>query len=427
MAPADRSSPAILSAALFERGEKVLAAHRRADRPPFAGQWLLPMTVVAPQETAEEAVRRHAREQFGVTTGGEVFVDTVYIEDAERAARYVTNIFRATLGDGPMRFRADGDYDDARWLAAPDLERLWMPPALREPLIRIISEPRDATAAEEAQEAANAPAEATPLAERPQPPPLPPEELAPPADNRAGWDAISAAYQRERYGDRDVGRLKWSWGVYEDELCLLDDVRGRRAIVIGCGGGQDVVALERMGARAVGVDISREQIAYAKMYALRHGAENASFVQCDATDLSRFDDESFDVAVSIHVLGYIQDVARVLAETARVLRQGGVFAFAVPHPFDWVASDHEPVFRIEHSYWDTTLDWEWSFEDGTRARFRDNPRTVSTWFDMLTTAGFAVERIVEPRQDAVEDDVGDEFRARAALLPYVLIMKARKR
>jgi SAM-dependent methyltransferase/ADP-ribose pyrophosphatase YjhB (NUDIX family) len=422
MSATEHNSPAIIAAALFERDDQVLAAHRRPDRPPFAGQWLLPMTVVAPHETAEEAVRRHAREQFGVTTGAEVFVDTVYMEDPDRAARYVTNIFRATLTGGPMRFRADGDYDDARWLAAPDLEQLWMPPALREPLVRIISEPHDeATVA--AQQAANAAAEATPLAEREEPQP----DDAPAPDNVAGWEAISAAYQRERYGDRDVGRLKWSWGVYEDDLRLLDDVRGLRALVIGCGGGQDAVALERMGARTVGVDVSGEQIAYAKKYALRHGAANASFLRCDATDLSRFDDESFDLAVSIHALGYVEDATRALSEAARVLSPGGVFAFAVPHPFDSVASDDGPVLRIERSYWATHLDWEWSFADGTHARFRDYARTVSSWFDMLIAAGFAVERIVEPRQDAADDDVSDEFRARAALLPYVLIIKARKR
>jgi ADP-ribose pyrophosphatase YjhB (NUDIX family) len=135
------ANPTILSAALFERDERVLAAHRKTGCPPFAGQWLLPMTPVRPVETAEDAVKRYTREQFGVEVARETFVDTVYMEDPDDRTQYVTNIFRAELSGGPMRFRADGDYDDARWLASADLAQLWMPPALRDPLVRIMTDP----------------------------------------------------------------------------------------------------------------------------------------------------------------------------------------------------------------------------------------------------------------------------------------------
>ncbi len=414
--------PDLTSAALFERDGRVLVAHRR--RPPFASQWVLPMTMVAADEAAEDALRRHARDQFGIGLGDETFVETVYLVDPDDQTQYVANIFRTPMIDGPMRFDANGDYDDARWLAPADLEQLWMPPDLRVPLVQILTAPH----ALHETDWSGASAEGVPLAERGSAvgaQPAAPAEPAP--DNRAGWDAIAAAYQEERYGDRDAGRLKWSRGVHEDELRLLDDVRGKRALVLGCGGGQDVVALSKMGAVAIGIDVSAKQIAYAQKYADRHGAVNASFVEGTMEDLSRFNDGSFDVAVSIHALGYVEHAERAFGEAARVLKAGGVLAIAVPHPFNGTRAD-DPPYGIARSYWTGAVDWEWVFEGGASARLRDFPRTLSQWFSLLTAAGFAVERLLEPYQGDVTGDDAKGFDLRLAkLMPYVLIMKARKR
>ena len=61
------TSPQILSAALFERDDRVLTAHRKPGNRPFAGQWLLPLTPVRPSETAEDAVReKELRELLAV-------------------------------------------------------------------------------------------------------------------------------------------------------------------------------------------------------------------------------------------------------------------------------------------------------------------------------------------------------------------------
>lgn len=413
------TNPTILSAALFERDERVLTAHRKAGCPPFAGQWLLPMTPVRPTETAEDAVKRYTREQFGVQVAREAFVDTVYVEDPDDRKQYVANIFRADLGGGPMRFRADGDYDDARWLAASELDQLWMPPALREALVRIMTDPEYAP---DADWTADVMPEAAPLAERAD---------EPPPDNRAVWNAIAKTYQDDFYGERAIGRLRWTRGIYEDDLHLLDNVRGKRAIVLGCGGGQDCVALSRLGAVAVGIDISSEQITYAKRYASKHSADNASFVEGAVEDLSRFDDASFDLALSIHVMRYVADIERAMSEAARVLRPGGVLAVSVPHPADQMFSDSAP-YRAERSYFSQRtpyIDWNWDEEKfGGSGRLRDWRRTVSEWFDLFGNAGFTVERLVEPYGgDMSAEDAEWYDMERVHLVPHVLIIKARKR
>lgn len=416
MAHSATEMPQLMSAALFERDDRLLAVHRKPERAPFPGKWLVPATVVGEHETAEDALRRHAREQFGVTLGVEQFVDTVYVEDVADGKRYVANIFRAPIAEGPLRFNAAGDYDDARWLAAAELRQVDVPEDLREPLVRILTEPEEAPVTDWESMPPEAAAAATPLAERE----APPAPAQPPPDNREAWNTIARAYQDERYGDRHPGRLRWSYGMYEDELRLLGDVRAKHAIVLGCGGGQDVVALDKMGAMPIGIDFSREQIAYAKRYAERHGAENASFVEGDITDLSRFDGNKFELAISIHVLDYVERIDRVLSETARVLKTGGILVISVPHPFD--VTD-----RYLQSYWDRVEDWTRTDLGETTARFRSYHRTISEWFGLLTQSGFAVERIVEPRQDAVDDERDEAFAERARRMPYVIIFVARKR
>lgn len=410
----------IMSAVLFEKKERALVAHRR--RPPFAGQWMLPSTLVRDDEAAEEALRRHANEEFGLALqpDGETFVETVYLDDG--GEHYVANIFRADLPAGPMRFNADGDYDDAKWLGAQELDLVTMPPDLRAPLMQILQAPDALHALDWNGLAADLNAQPMPLAERGAP--VVPLEPAP--DNRGGWDTIAKSYQEERYGDRDPGRLMWSWGLFEEDVRVLGDVHGQRALVLGCGGGQDVVGLAQMGAVAVGIDFSSQQIEYARKYLTHHPTDNASFVECDMTDLSRFDDESFDIVVSIHALDFVEDAPAAVSEAARVLKPGGVFAIAVTHPFNATRADGAP-YQMVRSYWERCLDWEWTFESGATARFRRYTRTTEEWFALLVGAGLEVETLLEPKPMRVSDERARWLDAKLArLAPYVLIWKARK-
>jgi len=407
-----------MSAALIKRDALVLAARRKAVAHPFGGQWLLPMTLVGDRETAEEAVRRVASEQFGVTVSREAFADTVYIEDPDDGSRYVANIFHTELADGAMRFNAAGDFDDARWLSAGELPDVWMPPPLRESVIRLLAEgPVD-----EMAEWSPPPEEATPLGERAAEAAPP----APPPDNSAAWESIAARWQEQRYGDRFGSKLMWTWRSSEDDLHLLDDVRGRRAIVLGCGGGQDAVALEKLGAIVVGIDQSAAQIEYARKYAARHNAVNASFAQCAIEDLSRFDDCSFCLAISIGVMEYVEHLDAALGEASRVLAPGGPLYLSVKHPFD-VIIDGGPPFFVRRPYWAPHRDLDPLVDDEAAPPMRSHMRTMSQWFDALDAAGFTIERLSEPREDALPAIADELDTAWLALLPYALIIKARKR
>jgi SAM-dependent methyltransferase/ADP-ribose pyrophosphatase YjhB (NUDIX family) len=390
--------PEILSMALFERGIGVLGAQRMGARPPFAGQWLLPAGLVASDDSAEEALERHAFHELNVQVAEPSFVETLYLEDAD-GRRYVANIFRIASQTGDLRFRSAGDYQDVRWLTSDELAQLPMPAALREWL--------------------RGGREKLPVAERV---PVVVGGIAP--DNRAAWNAISRAYQDEKqisveqltYGARCPG---------EDELRLLGDVAGLRAIVLGCGGGQDCIVLAKKGAQVIGVDLSDKQIEYGRRLAEREGVL-VTLVQGNVEELRGVEDETQDLALSIHALNYVERIDRAFAEAYRVLRRGSAFVMSLHHPFYGCLED-EPPYGVRQSYWQREIDWQWEFPTAS-ARLRSWYRAVGEWFALLTDAGFRVERLLEPPPTEEAYNVWDRGYSleKMKLIPANLIIKAVK-
>ncbi|MDX1650740.1 MAG: class I SAM-dependent methyltransferase, partial [Myxococcota bacterium] len=143
--------------------------------------------------------------------------------------------------------------------------------------------------------------------------------------NRAGWDGASEAYQRAH--GATLARTARAWGVWripERELGILGEVRGRDVLELGCGAAAWTRALADDGARAVGVDLSRRQLAHAQAGGLR-------LVQGDAERLP-FRDAAFDVVFCDHGATSFARPQRAVAEASRVLRSGGLLAFCMATP-----------------------------------------------------------------------------------------------
>lgn len=403
--------PVILSALLFLREARALVALRKVDRVPYGGRWLLPWGVMGDDETAEQSVRRHARDDLGVQVEEEEFVDTLYLDAA--GERFVVNVFRILRYEGTLRFRAGSDYADVRWLDASELESVDMPDELRGWLIAHLKgepPPVDLTLFEFPKAAA--------AAEAPPPPP----------DNAAAWDAIAGAYQA-RYQLPCDDIVYGVHGPYERDLRLLGDVRGKRALVLGCGGGQDVVALAKMGAEAAGIDSSRRQLDHADALAKEQRVE-ARFRLGTAEDLSDFESRSQDLVLSVQALNYVERLDRVFAEAYRVLRPGGRLVFSVHHPFDAAVGD-EPPYCVERGYWQSPVDWTWEFpEAGVSARFRSWYPPVSAWVALVQQAGFVLERLLEPPPadlpEAARWEEHGAAREKAEKVPETLIVVATK-
>ena len=240
----------------------------------------------------------------------------------------------------------------------------------------------------------------------------------------AGWNAIGERYQTERGWPSDD--LCWGHRVPpESELRVLGDLHGKRALVLGCGGGQDVIALARLGARdVVGVDFSPVQLAHAKTNVAEANVK-ASLHESSVASMPMLEDASFELIVSVHALSYVEELDACFAEARRVLRDGGLFAFSTQHPIDCATSD-APPFAFHKSYFDVVVDEPWRSLGGDGAPFRRYHRTIADWFQCLQNARFTIDALLEPRPSEHVVWPAPEYHAKLAIVPGTLIFRALK-
>jgi ubiquinone/menaquinone biosynthesis C-methylase UbiE len=109
---------------------------------------------------------------------------------------------------------------------------------------------------------------------------------------------------------------------------VLATVRGPVETVLdfGCGQGSWIAMLRETfpGAELVGIDISRRAIEMAQRRFPRE-----SFRSFDGGDVP-FDDESFDLVFSYHVLEHVLDIERTASEMVRVARRGRYICAVFP-------------------------------------------------------------------------------------------------
>jgi ubiquinone/menaquinone biosynthesis C-methylase UbiE len=244
-------------------------------------------------------------------------------------------------------------------------------------------------------------------------------------DTRRNWNEISPYYQAEHSIPADFVH----YGPHcpnEDQLQLIGDVRGKRVVEVGCGGGQCSIAFAKHGAIATGIDLSDAQVTYARSLAEREGV-TATFLQASAEDLSVIASGSQDIAFSAYALQFVEHMDRCFAEVARVLVPGGLWVFSVDHPF-WYCL-HGENLTIESSYFDGAYHYDWE-SDGMEAhpQMTEFHRTIGEWCRLLRGAGFEVLDIVEP--EPVEGGSGQDWGEyyapeRQRMVPATVIWKSK--
>lgn len=121
---------------------------------------------------------------------------------------------------------------------------------------------------------------------------------------------------------------------------------------LGCGTGLSSLLFFKSGYRVTGIDGTRAMLK-------RAGRLPFQKLICQNLETSlKVKDQSFDAAVMVGVMEYINDPAALLAEVRRKLRPGGVFGLTVPQRSSWYTEselrsfykkDMEPVM-IEAGY-----------------------------------------------------------------------------
>jgi len=103
------------------------------------------------------------------------------------------------------------------------------------------------------------------------------------------------------------------------------EARAGDVLDLACGSGHQTLAWAERGFRVTGLDFDCDLLLAGRARLERAGASAATWTQADAVSLP-FRDGAFDAVFNNSLLEHVPDWRTVLAETARVLRPGGVFA-----------------------------------------------------------------------------------------------------
>ena len=147
-------------------------------------------------------------------------------------------------------------------------------------------------------------------------------------ENAARWDSIRSLYIDEAQVEKAL-------------LATLPQEGVRDFIDVGTGTGRILELVAPRAERAVGIDLSREMLAVARVHIERAGLRNVNVRHGDMYQLP-WPSGSFDAATLHQVLHFADDPAAAIQEVARVLRPGAILAIVdfAPHELEYLRTEH---------------------------------------------------------------------------------------
>ena len=167
--------------------------------------------------------------------------------------------------------------------------------------------------------------------------------------NKATWNkkvnvhAESEMYKMEGFRAGETSLMPY-------EIKALGDVNGKSLLHLQCHFGQDTLSWSRMGAKAVGVDLSDEGIKLAQQLNADLKLD-AKFLCCNVLDTSKHIRDTFDIIyTSYGVIGWLPDLkpwAKIIAERLKV---GGIFYIVEFHPILWMFDYVDGASKMKYHY-----------------------------------------------------------------------------
>lgn len=191
---------------------------------------------------------------------------------------------------------------------------------------------------------------------------------------------------------------------------LCGEVSGLKVLDLGCGEGYCARELAKRGAGTVtGVELSEEMVQAACAQEAELG-QGITYRQGDVTALEDAD-ASYDLALGVFVYNYVdtEQMRASFREVFRVLRPGGHFVFAVPHPaFAFLRQENARPFFFDvqskgyFSGRNEQFQGEIYRRDGTALPVQMIHKTLNDYFSALGAAGF--EAMPEVRELGVQPE-----------------------
>lgn len=165
--------------------------------------------------------------------------------------------------------------------------------------------------------------------------------------NQEAWNKRTAIHVESDFYDME-SFLKGKSSLNSFELELLNDVKGKSILHLQCHFGQDTISLAKMGANAVGIDLSDKAIEFAKD--LNEKMEtNAHFVCSDVYSLPENLEGKFDIVfTSYGTIGWLPDLDKWASVISHFLKLGGELIFVEFHPVVWMFDDEFSTVRYNY-------------------------------------------------------------------------------
>lgn len=252
---------------------------------------------------------------------------------------------------------------------------------------------------------------------------------------RSGWDAMANAYQlQSQISTNDVHYAPFAPG--ERDLGLLDDVAGKSILELACGSAQNSIALARLGAKVVGLDISSVHIDRARKLSNLEGVD-IELVLGDMEFLPIFADGSFDIVLSSFGFEFVPDLLSCIEECHRILKADGLLIISTTHPLSAFEWDEETMSLMVTDYFNLPVEVWQDYKEESVQPAMTFFHTIEEMFDLLTGSGFSVERLLEPAPYSTAKEIEEKSpyagpywndnEERLKRVPFAVVYAARKR
>lgn len=221
------------------------------------------------------------------------------------------------------------------------------------------------------------------------------------------WDAAATDWSRQLGAGYDRVREEYNWPAFAD---MLGSVDGLTVIDLGCGDGDVTRRLARGGAKAIGLDPSKQMITAAT--ALTQSGDIRYATVPPQAPFKGLATGCADLVVSFMGVMSMRDLTPIAVGAARVLRPGGRLALSLLHPcfshsgMAWRKNGGGQIL-LELSRYATSLDVPGSITfqtaretDGTSFAVRRQERTLSSVLTPFLSAKLRLTRFEEPQPDA---------------------------
>jgi len=119
----------------------------------------------------------------------------------------------------------------------------------------------------------------------------------------------------------------------------LGNLKNKKVLDVGCGGGTDILFYEKLGADVYGIDPSKFMVNAAKKI-----IKQPNKIKIGGAEKIPFDKNFFDIVAGRFSLHYIKDLDKAYREIARVLKPNGLFVAIVNHPFDDLLRQRNKIY-----------------------------------------------------------------------------------